>query len=93
MTPKQIKQIYKAFGKISKKYGIEIQVTEMDVVPGRDKFGRPLEYDPNDTSKHAVKSMEHGFWMCKEVWCKSIYWMGNKWFFKLVSKYGLYNGK
>lgn len=54
MTPKQIKQIYKDFGKISKKYGIEIQVTEMDVVPGRDKFDRPLEYDPNDTSKHAV---------------------------------------
>ena len=26
----------------------------MDVVPGRDKFGRPLEYDPKDTSKHAV---------------------------------------
>ena len=54
MTPKQIKQIYKDFGKISKKYGIEIQVTEMDVVPGRDKDGNPLEYDLNDTSKHAV---------------------------------------
>ena len=26
----------------------------MDVVPGRDKYGKPLEYDPNDTFKHAV---------------------------------------
>ena len=54
VTPKQIKQIYKDFGKVSKKHGIEIQVTEMDVAPGRDKNGKPLEYDPKDTSKHAT---------------------------------------
>ena len=54
MTARQIKQIYKDFGRISKKHGIEIQVTEMDVVPGRDERGKPLEYDQNDTSKHAV---------------------------------------
>ena len=54
MTPKQIKQIYKDFGKISKKYGIEIQVTEMDVVPVRDKNGKPFEYDPQDFSKYVT---------------------------------------
>lgn len=54
MTPEQIKQIYKDIGKIAKKYKIEIQVTEMDVAPGRDENGEPNKYDPNDTSKHAL---------------------------------------
>ena len=54
ITPEQIKQIYKDIGKVAGKHGVEIQVTEMDVAPGIGEDGKPLEYDPNDTSKHAV---------------------------------------
>ncbi|MDD5865898.1 MAG: hypothetical protein PUD07_05435 [bacterium] len=37
-----------------KKYGIEIQVIEMDVVPGRDKNGKQFGYDSQNISKNAT---------------------------------------
>lgn len=54
MTPKQIKQIYKDLGKMSEKYGVELQVTEMDVVPSRDRNGKTLEENLNNNSKQAI---------------------------------------
>ena len=49
ITEQQIEDIYSDFSATGK----EIQVTEMDVVPGYDKDGRPITYNPQKMPQYA----------------------------------------
>lgn len=59
-----------------KKYGIEIQVIEMDVVPGRDKNGKQFEYDSQNISKNAT------------IW-NTVFKYANKYGVRVITDWGI----
>lgn len=66
ITPQQIEQIYDEFISTGK----EIQVTEMDVAPGRNEKGENLEYNPDNIEQYS-KIWNKVFEMCDKHGIKS----------------------